>query len=231
MKSKFFLAVLALVLVVGVALIVGSTRLPAIASNLRQVKYSFQGREQLAVLKPITVDALEGARFIFGQASAPVTVVEFADYQCPACRKYTPQVSGVFDQDRRLRIIYRDTPIFGPNSTIAARLAIASQFQGRHEAFHRALMIERPPLIEPALRHAAAIARVDWPRLLRDLAAHRAQIDRQIAQNENLSEAAGISGTPAFIVGQSLSNGALTRAALLAEIADARRAARKRPRR
>ena len=160
-----------------------------------------------------------------------LTIVYFFDYQCPACRKYTTQVSGVFDQDRRLRIIYRDTPIFGPNSTIAARLAIASQFQGRHEAFHRALMIERPPLIEPALRHAAAVARVDWPRLLRDLAAHRAQIDRQIAQNENLSEAAGISGTPAFIVGQSLSNGALSRAALLAEIADARRAARKRPRR
>ncbi len=160
-----------------------------------------------------------------------LTIVYFFDYQCPACRKYTPQVSSVFDQDRRLRIIYRDTPIFGPNSTIAARLAIASQFQGRHEAFHRALMIERPPLIEPALRHAAAVARVDWPRLLRDLATHRAQIDRQIAQNETLSEAAGISGTPAFIVGQSLSDGALDRTALLAEIADARRAARKRPRR
>ena len=160
-----------------------------------------------------------------------LTIVYFLDYQCPACRKYTPQVSSVFDQDRRLRIIYRDTPIFGPNSIAAAKLAIASQFQGRHEAFHRALMIERPPLIEPALRHAAAVAKVDWPRLLRDLAAHRAQIDRQIAQNQDLSEAAGISGTPAFIVGQTLSNGALSRAALLAEIADARRVARKRPRR
>jgi protein-disulfide isomerase len=160
-----------------------------------------------------------------------LTIVYFFDYQCPACRKYTPQVSSVFDQDPRLRIIYRDTPIFGPNSTVAARLAIASQFQGRHEAFHRALMIERPPLIEPALRHAAAVARVAWPRLLRDLAANRAQIDRQIAQNENLSEAAGISGTPAFIVGQRLSNGALSRAALLAEIADARRGAHERPRR
>lgn len=159
-----------------------------------------------------------------------LTIIYFFDYQCPACRKYTPQVSSVFDQDRGLRIIYRDTPIFGPNSTVAARLAIASQFQGRHDAFHRALMAERPPLIEPALRHAAAVARVDWPRLLRDLAAHRAAIDRQIEQNENLSEAAGISGTPAFIVGKSLSNGALSRAALLAEIVDARRAARKRRR-
>ena len=159
-----------------------------------------------------------------------LTIVYFFDYQCPACRKYTPQVSSVFDQDRGLRIIYRDTPIFGPNSTVAARLAIASQFQGRHEAFHLALMAERPPLIESALRHAAAVARVDWPRLLRDLAAHRAAIDRQIEQNQNLSEAAGISGTPAFIVGKTLSNGALSRTALLAEIVDARRVVRKRRR-
>ncbi len=160
-----------------------------------------------------------------------LTIVYFFDYQCPACRKYTPQVSSVFDQDRGLRIIYRDTPIFGPNSTVAARLAIASQFQGRHESFHRALMAERPPLIEPALRHAAAAAKIDWPRLLRDLAAHRAAIDRQIEQNENLSEVAGISGTPAFIIGETLANGALSRAALLAEIADARRAQQKRARR
>ena len=160
-----------------------------------------------------------------------LTIVYFFDYQCPACRKYTPQVSSVFDQDRRLRIIYRDTPIFGPNSIVAAKLAIASQFQGRHEAFHRALMAERPPLTEPALRHAAAVAKVDWPRLTRDLAAHRPQIERQIEQNQNLSEAAGISGTPAFIVGKTLANGALGRAALLAEIGDARRALRMRARR
>lgn len=161
--------------------------------------------------------------------SYDLTIVYFFDYQCPACRKYTQQVSSVFDQDRRLRIIYRDTPIFGPNSVVAARLAIASQFQGRHEAFHRALMAVRPPLTEPALRYAAAVAKVDWPRLIRDLASHRVKIDRQIEQNQNLSEAAGISGTPAFIVGKTLANGALSRAALLAEIGDARRAARKRP--
>lgn len=160
-----------------------------------------------------------------------LTIVYFFDYQCPACRKYTPQVSSVFDQDRGLRIIYRDTPIFGPNSIVAAKLAIASQFQGRHEAFHRALMSERPPLTEPALRHAAAVAKVDWTRLTRDLAAHRAKIERQIEQNQNLSEAAGISGTPAFIVGKTLANGALGRAALLAEIGDARRASRKPARR
>lgn len=156
-----------------------------------------------------------------------VTVVYFMDYQCPACRKFEPQVAKAFAEDRRIRVIYRDTPVFGPRSAQAARLAIASQFQGKHQAFHSALMRTTGPLDEKALRLAAARAGVNWTRLQSDLARRRTQIDEQISRNDQLSAAAGISGTPAFIVGDSLSDGALNYANLKAEIADARRKARR----
>ena len=153
---------------------------------------------------------------------ADVTVVYFFDYQCPACRRFHSDVRTVFAADPRLRIIYRDTPIFGPRSEAAARAAIAAKYQRKHDVLHHALMTQPLPLDEAAIRAAANRAGVDWPRLQRDLALHGKAIDAQIAQNQNLSEAAGISGTPAFLIGDTLSDGALDAKTLRAEIADAR---------
>lgn len=144
------------------------------------------------------------------------------DYQCPACRKYTPDVARVLSEDRKLRVIYRDTPIFGPRSERAARLAIASQWQGRHSAFHHALMTSKGALDEAALKAAANKAGVDWDRLERDLKARGGEIDRLIERNQALSLAAGISGTPAFVIGETLADGALDYRGLKAEIAEAR---------
>lgn len=152
-----------------------------------------------------------------------LTIIYFMDYQCPACRQYTPDVARAFAEDRRLRIIYRDTPIFGPRSEAAARTAIASQFQGRHAAFHHALMTQKMPLDDAAIQAAAKKAGVDWARLQSDLARRRADIERQIVDNMALSEAASLSGTPAFIVGDQLTDGALSYAELKRQIADERK--------
>jgi protein-disulfide isomerase len=156
-----------------------------------------------------------------------VTVVYFMDYQCPVCRARTDDYERVFKEDPKVRVIYRDTPFFGPQSEAAARLAIASQFQGKHEAFHLALMRTRGRLSDAAIRQAAANARVDWARLQKDLAARKGQIDAQIEMNTRLSEAAGISGTPAFIIGDTLADGAFDYANLKGQIADVRAASRK----
>ena len=147
------------------------------------------------------------------------------DYQCPACRKYTPDVTRALNDDRKVRVIYRDTPIFGPRSEEAARVAIASGFQGKHEAMHLALMQSPMPLDEQALEAAAKKAGVDWGRLQRDLEKRSDEIDLQIAWNMELAQGAGIAGTPAFIIGDTLANGTLNYEGLKASIADARASA------
>jgi len=149
------------------------------------------------------------------------------DYQCPVCRQRTDDYARVFSEEPKVRVIYRDTPIFGAQSEVAARLAIASQFQGKHEAFHLALMRTKGRLTDAAIREAAAKAGVNWARLQKDLAAHKAQIEAQIEMNVRLSKAAGISGTPAFIVGDTLADGAFDYANLKGQIADVRAASRK----
>jgi protein-disulfide isomerase len=153
-----------------------------------------------------------------------VTVVYFFDYQCPACRKYSPDVARAFKDEPNVRVIYRDTPIFGPRSEAAARVAIASQYQGKHEAMHRALMQASMPLDDHSIRAAADKAGVDWDRLQRDLKERGKDIDLQVAWNAELAQSAGIRGTPAFVIGDTLADGVLDYAGVRGSIADARRA-------
>ena len=192
--------------------IIGSLALPAAATAAEITKADF--------FKPgIAPTRVKGAY--------DVTVVYFMDYQCPVCRARTNDYARVFAEEPKVRVIYRDTPFFGPQSETAARLAIASQFQGKHEPFHLALMRTKGRLTDAAIREAANKAGVNWTRLQADLAANKAKIDAQIEMNIWLSEAAGISGTPAFIVGDTLADGAFDYANLKGQIADVRAASKK----
>jgi protein-disulfide isomerase len=165
----------------------------------------------------------EGLAPVRKSGSYDVTIVYFMDYQCPACREYTPDVARVLKEDPRVRVIYRDTPLLGPRSDKAALAAIASSFQGRHEAFHYALMMTKGPLDDSALKAAAKISGVNWSRLERDMIVRRDDIDLLIGRNFELATEIGIAGTPAFIVGERQSNGALDYKSLKLEIADARK--------
>ena len=157
-----------------------------------------------------------------GQAN-DITIVYFFDYQCPTCRKYHADVSRALSEDWRVRIIYRDTPMLGDRSDAAAYAAIAAKFQGRHGEMHNALMSTSGPLDAAALRAAADKAGVDWDRLQRDIKRYKSRIDELISWNFELAMEAGVYGTPAFIVGDALANGALDYAGLKGEISDARR--------
>jgi protein-disulfide isomerase len=202
----------AVALTLAVTPLIGSVALPSPAAAAEITKADF--------FKPgIAPTRVKGAY--------DVTVVYFMDYQCPVCRARTNDYARVFSEDPKVRVIYRDTPFFGAQSETAARLAIASQFQGKHEAFHLALMRTKGRLTDAAIREAAAKAGVNWARLQKDLAAHKARIDAQIEMNVRLSKAAGISGTPAFIVGDTLADGAYDYANLKGQIADVRAGSRK----
>src|SRR3546814_3926693 len=69
-----------------------------------------------------------------------VTIIRYSDYQCPFCRKIHPELERLAQEDGKVRIVYRDWPIFGTASEEAARMAIASQWQHKHPQFNDALM-------------------------------------------------------------------------------------------
>lgn len=155
-------------------------------------------------------------------ASYDVTIVEYTDYQCPFCRKANPELNKLLAGDPKVRLIYRDWPIFGDASVAAAKVAIASTWQGKHAAVHAALMNTPRPLSDSAIKTAAINAGADWPRLQADLKAHRGEIDALLERNSDQAEALGLQGTPAFIVGDYLVEGGMDLAALKAAVAKVR---------
>ena len=212
MNPKVFLAVLAIVLVFGVALIVGTTTPPAInGSDLKQVKYTVQGQEQIAVLKPITVDALEGARYIFGDPNAPVTIVEFADYQCPACGVFANQVESQLEnklvQTGQVRYVFRDFPLsIHPNAPAAAITAacVNAQAPNRFREFHKLLfqLQSEWSALEPkqALQQIVGYSKLlglDQPKLEACLGSN--EIQAGIQADMAMGTKVQLSGTPSFV--------------------------------
>ena len=162
---------------------------------------------------------------VAGNAGGDVTIVEYFDYQCPYCRKIEPDLRQVVQDDGKVRLVFKDWPILGPASVVAARLALASKYQEKFVQAHDALIGVNARLTEPRIRELLAGAGIDVDRLHRDLAANANAIDAILARNGDQAVAFGFRGTPSFIVGKFRVPGILTVAQFGQVIADARKAA------
>lgn len=150
-----------------------------------------------------------------GNPDGDVTIVEFLDYNCPFCKKTAPELQKLLVSDRRVRILYKEWPIFGDVSEYAARSALAAQWQGKFLAAHNAL-IDAPDLDDSAQVDAVLKrAGVDLGRLADDRTRHAADIDEALARNAREARALGLNGTPGFVVGRQLVPSALTLPQLL----------------
>ena len=158
-----------------------------------------------------------------GPRDADVTIVIFTDYQCPVCRATDPALERLIHRDPRVRVLFKDWPIFGPRSVRAARIALAADRQGKYWAMHRALMESRLPLNDNNLPIVGRAAGVDWPRLTADLARDGAVIDALLSRQAFQAWSLGLQGTPAYLIGPYLLRGGLGDRALAGAVADARK--------
>jgi protein-disulfide isomerase len=162
---------------------------------------------------------------VAGNVDGDIAIVEYFDYQCPYCRKLEPELRQVVQDDGKVRLVWKDWPILGPVSVIAARMALACKFQDKYRQAHDALIGVNSKLTEPRIRELLAGAGVDVDRADRDLATNAKAIDAILARNSDQATAFGFKGTPSFIVGKFRVPGVLTMAEFSQVIADARKAA------
>jgi protein-disulfide isomerase len=162
---------------------------------------------------------------VAGNANGDITIVEYFDYQCPYCRKIEPELRQVVQDDGKVRLVWKDWPILGETSVIAARLALASKYQDKFAAAHEALIGVNSKLTGPRIPELLAGAGIDVDRVNRDLAANAKAIDAILARNNDQATAFGFKGTPSFIVGKFRVPGVLSMADFERVIADARKAA------
>lgn len=160
---------------------------------------------------------------VLGPRDASVTIYLFLDYACPNCRILHRDLRALVASDHKVRIVYRDWPILGDRSRDAARLAIASVEQSRHDQFDDELMRRGGPLDEKSLRAAAARAGVDWSRLQRTLASDRSGINRLIGDSGSYAGGIGFSGTPTMVIGPYIVAGRVSLARMRELVSMARR--------
>ena len=164
---------------------------------------------------------------VAGNADGDITIVEYFDFNCPYCRKVEPELRQVVQDDGKVKLVYKDWPVLGPVSVVAARMALAVKYQDKYVAAHDALMGSASRLTEPRIRELLAGAGVDVDRAAKDLETNAKAIDAILARNNDQATAFGFKGTPAFIIGKFRVPGALTMAQFDQAIADARKAAAK----
>lgn len=144
---------------------------------------------------------------VSGNLKGEITLVEFYDYRCGFCKKAASAVTELQKVDPRVRVVYKDFPILGEPSELAAKAALASQSQGKHQVFHEALLASHADMSKEAILKIAANVGLDAKRLDADMADPKWQA--VIDKNRALARDLGISGTPGFIVGNELVPGAL----------------------
>ena len=159
---------------------------------------------------------------VLGNPQGTITLVQFTDYACTYCRQSVADIAALVAAHPDLRVVVRELPILSRESEAAARMALSAARQGHYAAFHEAMFIgERPA--QASIAVAAQRAGVDAGAAVPVAAS--AQVTNELAGNVALAKELGITGTPAWVIGDRLLIGAVGRQALETAIAETRKPA------
>jgi protein-disulfide isomerase len=179
----------------------------AILAELHQIRVLLERQQPSAPLAPVAETAKVSATgFSIGRADAPLTLVEFADYQCPFCRQFQTTVYEKLKKNYidtgKLRFITRDLPLeFHSNASAAAN---ASRCAGDQNQFWQ--------MRETLIAHADKLESDAIAGYAQAISLNMDQFGTCVAQGKYLpsirddvaeATAAGIGGTPAFILGKT----------------------------
>jgi protein-disulfide isomerase len=134
-----------------------------------------------------------------------LTVTEFFDYRCGYCRHAAPEVVALLQNNPDIRLVLKDFVIFGHDSEAAARLALGAKDQGKSLELYKALMAENALDASAALRIAKGLG-IDLDKA-KPIGESEA-VTQHLADTDALARTLQLSGTPAFIVGDTLVPGA-----------------------
>jgi protein-disulfide isomerase len=157
------------------------------------------------------VDVSEADNPSIGDADAPVTIIEFSDFECPFCGRYVtqtyPQIKKDYVDTGKVRIVFRDYPLpFHSNAQKAAEAAECADDQGKFWDMHAKLFSNQQALDVASLKKYAgelALDQTEFDECL-DSGKHAAEVQQDLADGS----AAGVSGTPSFFVNGMLLVGA-----------------------
>ncbi len=172
---------------------------------LIEASQSLQKKQQEAMQTEAKKAIEENAKDIFteklavvGNKDGNVTVVEFFDYQCIHCKKMQPVINNLLEKNNKLRVVYKEFPIFGKSSEFASKAALAAAMQGKYKEMHEALLNIEQRLDETIVMDTAKSLGLDLDKLKTDMQSKT--VTDSLDENRKLAERMHLMGTPAFIV-------------------------------
>ncbi len=139
-----------------------------------------------------------------GSPDAPVTIVEFSDFQCGFCRKFwqetLPRIEEKYVQTGKVRFVYRHLAIFGPPSVQAAMAAECAHEQGKFWSYHDRLFSSAGlfAFTTGNLKRYAEELRLDTSRFNACLDAEKPR--EKVEQETVIGRMIGMTGTPGFLI-------------------------------
>jgi protein-disulfide isomerase len=161
--------------------------------------------------EPIRIEVASNGFPAKGPAAAPVTIVEFSDFQCPFCGRVTPTLDQVMTKyGDKVRLVFRQFPLpMHPNAAKAAEASLCANEQGKFWAMHDAMFKDQNGLAVDALKtKAATIAGLDTASFNACLDSGKETAAVQV--DMKAGSKAGVNGTPAMFVDGRFINGAVS---------------------
>ena len=170
-----------------------------------KARHHVQVALQMPELPRIDVEAKGPSR---GPTNAPVTIVEFSDFQCPYCGREYPVIERLMKEyDGKLRLVFRHYPLdFHPFAQKAAEAGACAQDQGKFWELHDKMFTNQGKLAVADLKGYAKLLGMDAPKFDKclDSGEKKALVDDDL----KAGSAAGVNGTPAFFINGIFVNGA-----------------------
>ncbi|MEY3623498.1 MAG: hypothetical protein RLZZ407_1057 [Pseudomonadota bacterium] len=192
---------------------------PEIITEAIGVLQKREATQRLSAAGSKLTEPFPGAEF--GNPKGDVTLVEFTDYNCGFCRSSVADVQKLIDSDSNIRVVIREVPILSATSRDAALWALAAAKQGKHKAFHDAMFSGGRPDAQ-SIRAAASKAGMNLAAA--EKFANSREAIAEVESNIAIMQQVGFGGTPTFIIGDQILEGAVGLDALKAAVAKARKA-------
>jgi len=155
------------------------------------------------------IDVSEDDDPVLGDKNAPVTIIQFAEYQCPYCGRAGEVVDQILSEyEGKVKMVFRDFPLdFHDRAIPAAVAANCAGEQGKYWEMHKKLMADQTALDEETLKSHATAIELDiasWETCLAD-----PKQAEEVVKDQADGASVGVSGTPAFFVNGIFFSGAL----------------------
>lgn len=135
-----------------------------------------------------------------GPDNAPITIVEFSDFECPFCSRVLPTLDKIMkDYEGKVRLAFRHNPLpFHKNAPAAHKASMAAQEQGKFWEYHDILFKNQKALTEENLIKWAKELGLDVEKFKKDMA--KEEFQKRIDEDQTFARGNQAGGTPSFFI-------------------------------